>query len=181
MRKSLVQTILVLGLPGLADVAMANATVIDVPLPSGCTLAVDVVRDETPACWRLACPGKPVRELACDVTAMHQVVSVTLGEADTTLAVMSVGEGHPILELVPLAPLVDAGIYDAACTINPYPGTFGAVSPVSDGWLLQTSIDLIENQPQPRVASIEGGPWWFRVSATQCLPARIGSELTRSE
>lgn len=161
-----------------ADAVAAASREIRVPLDSGCVLSVDVVLDGDPACWRLACPGKAERELACDVTAMHQVSSVMLGEAGTTLAVVSVGEGHPILELVPLAPLVDAGVYSAACTINPFPGTFSDITYVRPGWQVEATVDLLKTMQEARANSIMAGPWTFQVNSARCTPKPIEPDET---
>jgi hypothetical protein len=124
----------------------------------GCMLEVDRVTDEASACWRLQCEATTLsaseRNLGCDLTAMHQVVELlpapsrnselphALAKRDDLLAVLSVGEGHPVLEIVLLRALLEQGTYRARCTFNPFPGSI-QVKQWEGGFLLvEADIDL---------------------------------------
>ena len=112
-------------LAAFADGALADAgdPTIRAELSPRCALEVDVRKDEQSACWRVDCVDALPRELACDTTALHQVVDVQIAPDQQWMAVTSVGEGHPMLELVALPEFLAGKPYRALCTVNPYPGT----------------------------------------------------------
>lgn len=93
-----------------------------VGLADGCQLQAQVRRDERPACWRLRCPGHAPRTLVCDASALHQLVQAIPSADQRWLAVLSVGEGHPWLELVDLPALRERGQWRQRCELNPWPG-----------------------------------------------------------
>jgi hypothetical protein len=138
-----------------------------VALVDGCTLEVDVRRDETPACWRLHCVGTPPRDLACDVTAMHQVVDFQLSPDQQHLAVLTVGEGHPVLEILPLQPLIENGRYDAGCTLNPYPGSIWMQQWHQSQLQVGSDVDLAEASYALRAEDMTDRD--YRISPTLCL------------
>jgi hypothetical protein len=118
-------------------------------LDDACVLEADARRDETPACWRLRCAAAAPRELGCDVTALHQIVSIQASPDQRHLAVMTVGEGHPILEIVALQALVAQGEYAVRCTFNPYPGTIWVSGWQPGGLHIGSDVDLqLEAQEQ---------------------------------
>lgn len=135
------------------------------PLSGGCTLEADVRRDERSACLRLRCDRQPAQTLACDVAALHQIDQIIPSADGRWLAVLSVGEGHPWLEIVDL-PALRRGEYRAACSVNPYPGVLSL-----DAWLGETlrigsDVDLRLDAEQ-RAASA-GGEFIWRVRAEGC-------------
>lgn len=119
------RVLLILILAASADAALADASdpTIRAELSPRCALEVDVRKDEQSACWRVDCVDAAPRELACDTTALHQVVDVQIAPDQQWMAVTSVGEGHPMLELVALTEFLAGKPYRALCTVNPYPGT----------------------------------------------------------
>lgn len=104
-------------------IADASDPTIRAELSPRCALEVDVRKDEQSACWRVDCVDAAPKELGCDATALHQVVEVQIAPDQQWMAVTSVGEGHPMLELVALPEWLAGKPYRAQCTINPYPGT----------------------------------------------------------
>ena len=124
-RRPLIRILMTLMLSGLANAALADATVptLRADLSPRCALEVDVRKDDQPGCWRIDCVDAVPRELGCDATALHQVVDVQIAPDQQWMAVTSVGEGHPMLELVALPEFLAGKPYRALCTINPYPGT----------------------------------------------------------
>ena len=127
-------------LPALAQAD--GSEVVRAALTPRCALEADIRRDEQPACWRLDCVDQSPRELGCDLTAMHQVAGLSPDASGEWLAVLSVGEGHPFVEVVPLAPWLDQGRYLAQCTINPYPGTIDVESWNGGSLWLSSDVDL---------------------------------------
>lgn len=129
------------------------------PLPGGCTLEADVRRDAQPACLRLSCNRRSAQTLVCDATALHQIDQVIPSADGRWLAVLSVGEGHPWLEIVDL-PALRRGDYRAACSINPYPGVMSL-----DAWLggalrIGSDVDL-RLDPGRRAAGAGGADGEF--------------------
>lgn len=84
--------------------------------------------DPAETCWTLACSTKPPESIGCGLTAMSQVAEFAVSPDARWLAVVSVGEGHPWLEVVPLKPLLRQHRYRARVDINPYPGTVQLVA-----------------------------------------------------
>ena len=119
------RVLLTLILAAMVDGVVADGAdpTIRAALSPRCALEVDVRRDEQSACWRVDCVDAAPRELACDTTALHQVVDVQIAPDQQWMAVTSVGEGHPMLELVALTEFLAGKPYRALCTVNPYPGT----------------------------------------------------------
>lgn len=139
-------------------------------LSARCAIEVDIRRDEQPACWRLDCVDQTPRELGCDLTSMHQVAGLNPDASGEWLAVLSVGEGHPFVEVVPLPPWLEQGHYLAQCTINPYPGTID-VEAWKDGQLwLRSDVDL--QQPEGE-RSIDQPDWLaFALRPQDCALTR---------
>lgn len=67
-------------------------------------------------------PGK-IREIAPPAVAMHYVSELKAAPSGDFLAVVSVGEGHPILELFSLPAVLEGFAQEALLEINPYPGS----------------------------------------------------------
>lgn len=139
---------------GQAASADGADPVIRAELSARCALEVDMRRDEQSACWRLDCVDAPARALGCDTTAMHQVVEVLPAPDQSAIAVMTVGEGHPMLEIVALQPWLQGQPYSAQCTFNPYPGTISVDR--WDGASLLVSSDVDLNTPaEQRIDSMD--------------------------
>lgn len=131
-------------LAAIAGPAAADASdpVLRAELSPRCALEVDIRNDERPACWRVDCVDAAPRTLGCDATALHQVADVRVAPGQQWMAVISVGEGHPMLEVVALSDWIAGQPYRAQCTINPYPGTIHAER-WDDGRLgLASDVDL---------------------------------------
>jgi hypothetical protein len=107
-----------------------------------CSLETDIRRDEKAACWRLLCRAKKVIPLGCDLTQMHQITSLSTSPNHQWLAVISVGEGHPILELVNLPMFIDRHQYSTDCIINPFPSTLNIIGWDRTGLLIESDVDL---------------------------------------
>ncbi|TAN49474.1 MAG: hypothetical protein EPN21_11680 [Methylococcaceae bacterium] len=161
------------GIPMLLALAAGNADaaqreVVKARISPRCTVEADVRRDEREACWRLVCgSGRPAR-LGCDLTAMHQIVSLSASPDRRHLAVISVGEGHPILELVDLPVLLKQHRYSALCTVNPFPGTLDAGGWSASGVLIDSDVPLNVESPEARAAGLTAVPRRFAMSAADC-------------
>lgn len=149
---------------GSQDHAMARAKI-----SPQCFLEADIRTDERAACWRLACgSGKPGR-LGCDLSQMHQVASLSVSPDRRRLAVVSVGEGHPILELVDLPALLRQRKYAMLCTVNPFPGTINVVGWSDGRVLVESDVLLTVANSDERAASLPETSGYFRVSSDHCL------------
>lgn len=142
----------------LTTVASAGSP-LRTPLPGGCTLETDVRRDERSACLRLRCDGQATQTLACDVTALHQIDQVIPSADGRWLGVLSVGEGHPWLEIVDL-PALRRGEYRAGCSINPYPGVLSLDAWLGGGLRIGSDVDL-RLAPEQRADSAGGEFVWL--------------------
>lgn len=156
----------VLALAGLVAGAPAMAgSVLRTPLPGGCTLEADVRRDERSACLRLRCAGQAAQTLACDVTALHQIDQIIPSADGRWLAVLSVGEGHPWLEIVDL-PALRRGEYRATCSVNPYPGVLSLDAWLGEALRIGSDVDLRLDADQR--ADSAGGEFIWRLRADGC-------------
>lgn len=100
---------------------------------------------------------------------MHQIDSVSIAPNRKYIAVLSVGEGHPVLEIAALAPLLKSGKFAAQCEVNPYPGTI-LPSTWSNGKLIvQTDIDLTLKDIEQRATSISESMREYRIDPVRCL------------
>ncbi len=72
--------------------------------------------------WYLFRPGHPNRLLGKDLSAMLQLSQIEASPDGRYLAVVSVGEGHPILEVMDIPALVDNHKTKNLIEMNPYPG-----------------------------------------------------------
>jgi len=63
------------------------------------------------------------RQLGTDLAEMSEICQLVASPESKWLAVVSVPEGHPILEIVDLPRLIDNGHYRVVQRIDPYPGT----------------------------------------------------------
>lgn len=151
-----------------ATAASAETAVVSAPLGGQCEISADVRKDESSACWRVQCTGQAPREIGCDLTALHQIVSIVAAGDSKSLAVLSVGEGHPILEIVPLPALIERGSYDGKCSVNPYPGTIDAGEWRDDQWLIQSDTNLLIEDIEERANAISGQPYAYTVSLPDC-------------
>jgi hypothetical protein len=148
-------------------------------LADSCVLEADARRDGTPACWRLRCAASPPRELACDVTALHQIVSIEASPDQRHLAVMTVGEGHPILEVVALQALITQGEYAVACTLNPYPGTIWVSGWQPGGLHIGSDVDLrLEAQEQRADSMFDRS---YGLSPDDCVLTLLATESVARE
>jgi hypothetical protein len=123
-----------------------SAKVLSAKLPDGCTVEVDVRSDETPACWRLQCTDAEPRRLGCDVTELHQVAEIKASPDGRWLALISVGEGHPILEIADLREWRKLDRYQSPCSVNPYPGTISMGDWQAGQLRIESDLDLTVTQ-----------------------------------
>ncbi|AVP96543.1 hypothetical protein C7S18_04715 [Ahniella affigens] len=148
--------------------AKDEADLLRVVLPDTCQISAEVRRDAESACWYLECGDRPLQQLACDVTAMHQIAELSLAPDGQSLAVLSVGEGHPILEWVALSPLRDQGQYQVLCEQNPYPGTIW-LNGWQDGQMkIGASVDLRIDGAESRIDVSDPRDFAFLWSANPC-------------
>lgn len=110
-----------------------------------CDLVVDF-GEESQSCWSHVCKSATPVELGCDLSAMRQVGDVSVSPDRKWLAVISVGEGHPMLEVLDLGRLLEKHEYAALTTINPYPGTIN-LHGWREGALLVTSDVPLPEMP----------------------------------
>ncbi|WP_127347135.1 hypothetical protein [Pseudidiomarina mangrovi] len=64
------------------------------------------------------------RMLGSDLAGFQFIAELAANSDYQYLAVISVGEGHPLLEIIDLRLLLEQGVYQALHELNPYPGDF---------------------------------------------------------
>lgn len=119
------------------------------PLPNGIS-AIGVVNSSPDGAqwfW-LNAPGSGMNEsLGTVETAFSLVSSLKVSPDGRYLAVLSVGEGHPIIEVVDLLELLNRQQYTVLHAINPYPGVA-----YLEGWQgmeLQIGSDMLLTHRDP--------------------------------
>lgn len=120
-------------------------------LSDRCELVVHV-GEESESCWSQVCGSEKPVHLGCDLSALRQVVAVSASPDRKWLAVLSVGEGHPMLEVVALDALIGQREYRVMTTINPYPGTIG-LADWQDG-----ELRIVSDMPLPDMPITDGDP-----------------------
>lgn len=147
---------------GLSPIAQA-ADLARLELAPGCALRLQRDHDDADAvCWRIDCRDSR-RALGCDLSAMRRWSDWALSPDRRWLAVVSVGEGHPILELVDVDALRNGRGYRADYSLNPFPGRLwlagwrdGRLQLVSDMPLAEWPLD-----PDTAVERMPTQEQWF--------------------
>jgi hypothetical protein len=121
-------------------------------------LCVINTEDETGAHWFILKDMGRSREIGSNLSCLHQVDHILPSPDNRHLAVLSVGEGHPILEVIDLEKLRLQSKYVVLQEIDPYPGTVSI-----DGW---DGSYLIVNSNVPLTLRNEDG----RVDPALILP-----------
>lgn len=98
--------------------------------------------DPSESCWSLACQGKRTAKIGCGVTALSEVGEISVSPDRKWLAVISVGEGHPMLEVVDLLRFTDVHVYEPLTTVNPYPGTINLAGWTPHALLVSSEMPL---------------------------------------
>jgi hypothetical protein len=119
------------------------------PLPAGnAILCVIHTNNEGPQWFLLSSTGWNLNERIGSVSATQGLITALKASPDGKfLAVLSVSEGHPMLEVVDLKQLLSEKTYTVLQEINPYPGTIEILS--WEGDLLQVSSDMLLTQMYP--------------------------------
>lgn len=169
LRAQAVLTLLWMGAaPCIADNDMQNHAAATAQISAQCAVTADIRSDEREACWHLLCGSAEPTLLGCDLTAMHQVTSLSVSPDRKRLAVISVGEGHPIIELVDLPRLLKQRKYTSLCTFNPFPGTLNVTGWNKSEALVESDVLLTTDNPERRAASLSDGVMRFRISTNNC-------------
>jgi hypothetical protein len=101
--------------------------------------------------WFLRGSDGRVRELGEGLAAMHEVYRLLPSPDGALLAVVSAGEGHPVLEVVGLRALQARGAFEALHTVDPYPGGIDVVRWSDDGLVVTSDIALTYRGADGRV------------------------------
>lgn len=98
-------------------------------LTDGRVLCVVSGGADAQAPWFILARGGECRKIGENLAAMHRVVKVKASSDQNLLAVISAGEGHPVLEVASLPDLLAEGKLRVLREIDPYPGGIEVV-----GW-----------------------------------------------
>jgi hypothetical protein len=91
--------------------------------------------------WTMASADGTRRKVADWLTAMGEIDTVLISPDGASVATVSVGEGHPVLEVFDLEALA-AGQRDPLLCVDPYPGTIHLVKWDRNGLWFQSEMDL---------------------------------------
>lgn len=125
------------------------------PLEQGGTesaICVVNMKEQEPYWFLLALMGNT--QIGTISAALHQIADIKASSDGKYLAVLSVGEGHPILEVIELPTLLTQKTYTVLHTIDPYPGTIDIRS--WKGMRLHVGSDMLlthQENPNERVPS----------------------------
>jgi hypothetical protein len=116
------------------------------PLRDGNTiLCVIHTNNEGPQWFLLSSTGWNLNERIGSLSSAKGLITVLKASPNGKfLAVLSVAEGHPRLEIIDLKQLLSEKTYTVLQEINPYPGTIEILS--WEGDLLQVSSDMLLTQ-----------------------------------
>jgi hypothetical protein len=121
---------------GLAADSEVTRRMLRLPLGGGEELVVaNAAGHDTAGQWFLRRADGRLHDLGEGLAAMHEVDSLLPSPDGMLLAVLSVGEGHPFLEVVDLHALRAQGDYLVVRDVDPYPGSI-EISRWSDGDLV---------------------------------------------
>jgi len=114
-------------------------------------LCVINTEDETGAHWFILKDMGRSREIGSNLSCLHQVHQILPSPDNKHLAVLSVGEGHPILEVIDLEKLRLQSKYVVLQEIDPYPGTVSI-----DRWdgsylIVNSNVPLTQRKEDGRV------------------------------
>lgn len=162
-----------LGWTGISE----SAEPLTARVSDSCELRVRHDDVEIGSCWSLACESQETVDLGCALSAMVQAADLAVSPDRRWLAVISVGEGHPFLEVVDLQALLAGQGYKALTTINPYPGTINlerwtdtALLVTSDMPLPDLSPDggaIDQMLPEVHTFALEPGAWAPRATRSK--------------
>ena len=119
------------------------------------------------------------KKLLISPNSMSQISQVILSDEKHLLAVLSVGEGHPLLDLVSISALLSATPetakqFQPELTINPYPGNINIVSWDDCGLLIETDRLLSYKEHQSY-------PFHLAESTQYCIEAKTYNIVPISE
>lgn len=92
--------------------------------------------------WLVARKGGYSSDIPIAPSYLPFVESISVSPTNRKLAVISVGEGHPVLEVVSVPQLSEGGKYDVELFINPYPGGIWIEGWDGDNLILGTDVPL---------------------------------------
>jgi len=123
------------------------------PLSDGITAVCAVNTLDKGAQWfLLKAQGSMNEFLGTIETAFYMVSSIKASPDDRYLAVLSVGEGHPLVEVIDLPQLLSQHQYTVLHTINPYPGV--AYLKGWQGTELQIASDMLLTRRDPATGDV---------------------------
>jgi len=123
-----------------------------------CVINTDNTENENGAYWFILKDMGHSREIGSNLSCLYQVHQILPSPDNRYLAVLSVGEGHPMVEVIDLEKLRLQSKYAVLQTIDPYPGTVSI-----DRW---DGAHLIVNSNAPLTQRKEDG----RVDPDLMLP-----------
>lgn len=112
-------------------------------------------RDDNGAYWFLLRNGGENQLLGNGLSAFLQVFHLAPSPGGKYLAVSSVGEGHPIVEIVDAADLWENKKYRVLHQINPYPGSISVERWEGDNVILGANVPLQRRQNEEPVSPEE--------------------------
>lgn len=131
-----------ISLPASSESGSVMREIVSAPVTHSCSIIVQGTSTELGGCWFLSCAAEEPSDLGCGLAAMHDVVELLPSPDRAWIAVVSVGEGHPVLEVVDLQALLAGGSYRSCKTIDPYPGTITVSRWTAESLLVASDMPL---------------------------------------
>lgn len=116
-------------------------------------LCVINTHHESGACWYILAENGNNQKLGSNLSQLMDVQHLSVSPGKKYLAVLSVGEGHPMIEVVDLKLLKEKNKYKTLHVIDPYPGFVGIVGWYGERLILESDMPLNHRGKDGRVNS----------------------------
>lgn len=106
---------------------------------------------ENGAYWFLVSGTRNNREIGHNLSQLAEVSQLMVSPDKKYLAVLSVGEGHPMVEVIDLKKLLAKNKYTALHVIDPYPGTLSIERWDGSKLIVNSDVPLTQRKENGRV------------------------------
>ncbi len=123
------------------------------PIGNNLILCVINTHHESGACWYILAENGNNQKLGSNLSQLMEVQLLSASPSKKYLAVLSVGEGHPMIEVVDLKLLKDKNKYKTLHIVDPYPGFVSFVGWYGERLILESDMPLNHRGKDGRVNS----------------------------
>lgn len=165
---------LLVNIRGVLFEPLQNASRGNRQLAESVTLCVINTRNEGPQWFLLNTESTGMNEQLGSISgSLGLINSIKASPDGQYLAVISVGEGHPILEVIDLPQLLQTKSYRALQSIDPYPGFVEIQEWKGNQLYIKSDVLLTERDRQTREIPSEYGLAWQETYALNVITGEI--------